>query len=84
MNIIMLFAAKYIDVPSDKYVTDFRYLVEGNIRCCEQYGIDMLSAISDPMREAAAFGADIKIPIDGVHHNEQKRSCHSERSEESK
>lgn len=64
--ILMTFAAKYIGVTYDRYVTDHRLLVEGNLRCCEDFEIDMLSAISDPMREAAGFGAEVKIPYDGV------------------
>jgi len=39
LNIIMTFAANFIKVPYKKYVTDFRYLVEGNIACCEKFGI---------------------------------------------
>lgn|SRR6056297_609735 len=66
LNIIMTFAAKYIDVPYSKYVTDYRYLVEGNIKCCEEFGIDMVSAISDPCREGSDMGAEIKIPFDDV------------------
>lgn len=66
LNIIMAFAAKYINVPYSKYVTDYRYLVEANIKCCEQFGIDAVSAISDPVREAHSFGAKIEIPADGV------------------
>ena len=52
----MTFAAKFIKVPYIKYVSDYRYLVEGNIACCEKFGIDMVSAISDPFREAHGFG----------------------------
>lgn len=66
LNILMQFAARYIGVPYSKYVTDYRYLVEGNIKCCDEFGIDMVSAISDPMREASGFGADIVFPEDGV------------------
>ncbi len=66
LNIIMTFAAKYIDIPYSKYATDYRYLVEGNIRCCDDFGIDMLSAISDPCRELHDFGANIIFPPDGV------------------
>lgn len=66
LNIVMTFAAKYIGVPYKKYVTDYRYLVEGNIACCEKFGIDMLSAISDPYRESHAFGANIIFPEDDV------------------
>ncbi|HQN27101.1 MAG TPA: hypothetical protein PLT43_01015, partial [Mesotoga sp.] len=51
LNIIMAFAAKYIGKTYREYATDFRVLCEGNIRCCEDFGIDMVSAISDPARE---------------------------------
>jgi uroporphyrinogen-III decarboxylase len=66
LNIIMTFAAKFIGVPYSKYVTDYRYLVEGNIKCCEEFGIDMVSAISDPCREGHDMGAKIKLPHDDV------------------
>lgn len=66
MNIIMAFAAKNIDVLYSRYVTDYHCLVEANIKCCEQFGIDAVSAISDPTREAHSFGAQIAIPADGV------------------
>jgi MtaA/CmuA family methyltransferase len=66
LNIIMTFAAKFMKVPYEKYVTDYRYLVEGNIACCEKFGIDMVSAISDPFREAHGFGENIIFPEDDV------------------
>ncbi|QRN84017.1 uroporphyrinogen decarboxylase family protein [Chloroflexota bacterium] len=64
--ILMTFAAKYIGVTYDRYVSDYRLLVDGNLRCCEDFKIDMLSAISDPMREAHGFGANVIFPYDGV------------------
>ncbi len=64
--ILMAFAAKYIGVSYGQYVQDYRLLVEGNIRCCEDFGIDILSAISDPAREMADLGAEIVFPTDGV------------------
>lgn len=66
LNIIMQFAAKYINVPYGKYCTDYRYLVEGNIQCCRDFGIDMVSAISDPYRETAGFGGNVDILEDDV------------------
>lgn len=66
LNIIMTFSANYIGVPYKKYVTDYRYLVEGNIKCCDRFGIDMVSAISDPFRETSGFGANIIFPEDDV------------------
>ncbi len=66
LNILMTFAAKFINIPYKKYVTDHRYLADGNIACCEEFGIDMVSAISDPFREAHGFGANIIFPEDDV------------------
>lgn len=66
LNIVMAFAAKQIGAAYSEFVTNFKILVEGNIYCCEQFGIDAVSAISDPMREAHSFGADIVIPINDV------------------
>ena len=71
LSIIMTFAAKRIGVPYDRYVQDYRFLVEGNLRCCEEFEIDMLSAISDPMREAQALGAVVIFPEDGVPYAER-------------
>lgn len=66
LNIIMTFAANFIKVPYKRYVTDYRCLVKGNIACCEKFGIDMVSVISDPFREAHGFGANIIFPEDDV------------------
>ncbi len=66
LNIIMTFAAKYVGVPYKKYITDYRSLVEGNIACCEAFGIDMVSTISDPYRELYGFGGNIIFPEDDV------------------
>jgi len=66
LNIIMTFAAKYINTPYKKYVNDFKVLVEGNLICCDKFGIDMVSAISDPCRELFDFGAKVVFPEDDV------------------
>jgi uroporphyrinogen decarboxylase len=66
LSILMTFAARYIGQPYDRYVQDHRVLVEGNLRCCEDFGIDMLSAISDPVRETYDLGAEIVFPLDDV------------------
>lgn len=66
LSIIMTFAAKYTGKSYDQYIRDYRLLVDGNLKCCEDFEIDMLSAISDPMREAHAFGAEVVFPPDGV------------------
>lgn len=66
LNIVMQFAARHINVPYGKYCTDYRYLVEGNIKCCHDFGIDMVSAISDPYRETSGFGGNVVILEDDV------------------
>ncbi|MEO8411616.1 MAG: uroporphyrinogen decarboxylase family protein, partial [Propionivibrio sp.] len=40
--------------------------VEGKIKAAEDFGIDVVSCISDPMREASGFGAKVIIPDDDV------------------
>ncbi len=61
MPITMMFAADLIRRPYRDYVTDFRVLAEAQIRTAEKFGFDYVSAISDPAREAADFGADIRF-----------------------
>lgn len=64
--ILMGFAAKQYGIAYSKYVYDYRLLVDANMGCCEKYGIDLLCAISDPVREAEGFGAETIMPEDGV------------------
>lgn len=64
--ILMTFAARRIGCTYDQYVQDYKLLVEGNLRCCDEFEIDMLSAISDPVREAHDLGAKIIFPFDDV------------------
>jgi len=66
LNILMFFAAKEIGVPYSEYCQDYRKLVHGNIVCMKKYGIDAVSAISDPLRESADMGLDIEFPADDV------------------
>ncbi|MCL1847042.1 MAG: uroporphyrinogen decarboxylase family protein [Coriobacteriia bacterium] len=66
MNIAMGLVAKVAGATYSAYVQDFRILVEGNLICAERFGFDTVSVISDPMREAAAFGAKLIFPKDGV------------------
>jgi len=66
LNILMFFAAKEIGVPYSEYCQDYRKLVHGNIVCMQKYGIDAVSAISDPLRESADMGLEIEFPADDV------------------
>jgi uroporphyrinogen decarboxylase len=71
MNILMAIVAREARVSYREYVTNYRKLVEGNLICAEKFGLDTVSAISDPMREAAAFGARVVIPEDAVPYAEE-------------
>lgn len=64
--IIMGFGARYIGASYKEFVTDYRVLTEAGIRCREDFELDILSAISDPMREAEGFGANVVFPEDAV------------------
>jgi len=66
MNIFMSIVAREAGVSYREYVQDFRKLAEGNLICAEKYGLDSVSVISDPMREASAFGSRVVFPENGV------------------
>jgi len=64
--ILMQFAAEYIGSNYGKFASDYRVLVESNIRCAQDFDFDQLSAISDPYRETQGFGAGIEYQENGV------------------
>jgi MtaA/CmuA family methyltransferase len=61
MPITMMFAADQIGQPYGKYATDYRVMVEGQIRTAEKFDFDYVSGISDPGREAGDCGATIQL-----------------------
>jgi uroporphyrinogen decarboxylase len=65
LNIFMSIVAREAGVSYSGYIQDYRKLAEGNLVCAEKYGVDYVSTISDPMREASAFGADVVFPENG-------------------
>ena len=60
MPITMMFAGDQAGIPYGKYATDHRSLVEAQILTAEKFDFDYVSCISDPAREAADCGAQIK------------------------
>lgn len=64
--ILMYFAANFIGKNYGEFASDFNVLVEANLRCMDEFGLDMLGLISDPYRETSAFGAKIQYVPDGV------------------
>lgn len=59
MPITMMFAADQIGARYGEYVQDHRVLVEAQIHTARKFGLDYVSAISDPTREAADLGAAV-------------------------
>jgi len=59
MAITMMLAADQIGRPYRDYVTDWRVLVEGQLATAERFGLDYVSCISDPTREACDLGAPV-------------------------
>ena len=64
--ILMQFAAEYIGSNYGQFASDYKILVEANLRCLDDFDIDMLGLISDPYRETSAFGAGIQYVPNGV------------------
>ena len=64
--ILMHFAARFNKTTYGKFASDYKTLVESNIRAMEYFDTDMVSLISDPYRETAAFGAQIEFIDEGV------------------
>lgn len=64
--ILMQFAAEYIGSNYGQFASDYNVLVEANLRCMDDFDLDMLGLISDPYRETSAFGAGIQYVPNGV------------------
>lgn len=64
--ILMQFAAEYIGSNYGAFASDYKVLVEANLRCMDDFGLDLLGLISDPYRETQAFGAKIQYVPNGV------------------
>ncbi len=60
MPITMMFAADILGVKYGEYVRDHRIMADAQVRTAEMFGLDYVSTISDPTREASDLGAKIK------------------------
>jgi len=60
MPITMMFACDQIGARYRDYCTDYRVLVEAQIRTAEKFGFDYVNTMSDPAREAADCGAKVE------------------------
>ena len=73
LSIVMLFAAKELGVSYSDCCIDYRLLADAAFLCHERYGIDMVCAISDSVREAEGFGTEVIFPAEGVPYAAQMR-----------
>jgi MtaA/CmuA family methyltransferase len=60
MPITMMFACLQVGARYRDYCTDYRVLVEGQLRTAEAFGFDYVNTMSDPAREAADCGAVVE------------------------
>lgn len=67
--ILMQFAAEFIGSDYAAFASDHRVLVEANVACAREFGIDQLSCISDPYRETHGFGSHITYVKNGPPHS---------------
>jgi MtaA/CmuA family methyltransferase len=65
-NIFMTRAARHIGSRLSPYYLDHRVLCAANLAVLEDFGLDIVQAISDPYREAADAGLDVEFPDDGL------------------
>ncbi|MBD3378450.1 uroporphyrinogen decarboxylase [candidate division KSB1 bacterium] len=65
-NIMMTFAAHYIEQPLSRYYQDYKVLCDANFAVQNDFTLDILQAISDPYREAADLGLLVEFPHDSL------------------
>jgi uroporphyrinogen decarboxylase len=73
--ILMMYASANSGKTYTELMTDYRVLVEANMRCLEMHDHDAVSVISDPYRETSAFGA--RITFDGNQSPKAEKLIHS-------
>jgi uroporphyrinogen decarboxylase len=64
--ILMRFAAHFSGATYRDFYLNHQTLVEANVACMEAFGADAVGLISDPSREAEAFGAQFDYPEESV------------------
>jgi len=64
--ILMHFAARFSGFTYAAFASDYKALVESNLRCLDYFNLDTVGLISDPYRETSAFGARIEFIEEGV------------------
>ena len=60
MPITMMFAADVLGVKYGQYARNYRVMADAQVKTAEMFGFDYVSSISDPAREAADAGANVR------------------------
>ena len=66
LNILMWFAARYAGVDFGDFIQKPEVMVDANIKCIQDFGIDVVTVMSDPYCEAEDFGCTIEYPTDAM------------------
>jgi len=64
--IFMAWSANFIGYTYRDYYLDGDVLVQAQLAVTRAFNLDQISAISDPWREASAYGMEFEYPPDGV------------------
>jgi len=64
--ILMQFAAHYIGRTYKEFYLDHEVLVKANLACRSEFDLDTVGLISDPYREASAYGLSFSFPEESV------------------
>ncbi|MGB2822511.1 MAG: uroporphyrinogen decarboxylase family protein [Phycisphaerae bacterium] len=64
--IFMAWAAHYVGRSYRDFYLDGDVLVEAQLAVIRAFGVDQISAISDPWRESSAYGMEFDYPPEGV------------------
>lgn len=64
--LLMHFAARFAGKTYGEFASDYKVLVNCNIKAMELFDTDMVGLISDPYRETSAFGAKVSFPAEEV------------------
>lgn len=59
LSIVMQYAAQHAQIPYGKYTTQSEALVQAQIKTARDFGLDILTVMSDPYRETSAYGATV-------------------------
>lgn len=79
MPITMTFASDLVGAKYLDYATDWRVLVDGQLAMAERFGVDHVSAISDPAVESGDLGGGVLFHDDAPPANDEDHSLFADK-----